>query len=435
MHPHPAIAVAPSVLVRTFKDSVAGAGVLTGGHLTAQGLALLRHVIIARLLSPTDMGIAALFPLVWYFLDLASQLSINQHIVQSDRGDDPRFQRVAHTISIVRGALMGLIILASAYPAAALLDVQHAAWAFAIVALVPVFRGFMHLDSKRYQRSLRFGPDVAIEAGSQIIITLLAWPMAVWIGTYAAVAWLLLAKSVADLMLSHIVATRRYELGWDRTTVIGFLSFGWPLALNGMLLFAVSYVDQFAIGVMYSVEQMGLFAVAVTVAVTPIVVVSKLLRTYHLPILASAKDNPAEFHAAVRRLTWRTGTCAVFYAAALTAAPHAVVTTLFGTPYAEAAILLAWLGIMQALRLIRLIPVTSSIALGDTRNPMFANVARAACLLLLPVIPIIDAPVHAVLVLGCLGELAALAVSSRRFAERLRRTPWAQQGVASADAT
>ena len=61
---------------------------LTVGQVVINALIFMRNVIIARLLSPSDYGIAALFAMTVSFLEMLSNFSSEVLLVQADLGDD-----------------------------------------------------------------------------------------------------------------------------------------------------------------------------------------------------------------------------------------------------------------------------------------------------------------------------------------------------------
>jgi len=66
--------------------------VILSGNAATSLLLLVRNLVIARLISVEDYGIAATFGIVMALIEMASYLGMQQQIVQSKDGEDPRFQ-------------------------------------------------------------------------------------------------------------------------------------------------------------------------------------------------------------------------------------------------------------------------------------------------------------------------------------------------------
>ncbi|OAD23988.1 polysaccharide biosynthesis protein, partial [Candidatus Thiomargarita nelsonii] len=263
-----------------------GGSILTVGQVIAQLLMFVRNIILARMLTPEDMGIAATFAITISLLEMSSNLGVEMLLVQAQDGDDPQLQAVSHLFQVSRGLLMGAIILALAPIIARMFDTPQAVWAFQYVAIVPVLQGFMHLDWKRVQRNLTFIPSVIVEIAPQAIITLAAWPMVIWLGDYSAILWLVIIQALMMLLASHIVAKRNYQVSWNRVYASRLLAFGWPLLINGLLMFGVFQGDRLIVGTAYSMAELGVFSVAFALVMMIAMTLAKLASALLLPLFS-----------------------------------------------------------------------------------------------------------------------------------------------------
>ena len=216
-----------------------GSGLMMGGQMLGLGMSFIRNIIVARLISTDDFGIASTFFISISLFEMISNLSVDRLLVQAEDGDGPEFQATAQAFQALRGAANSLLMFLLAWPFSRLFDIPQALWAFQCVALVPLIRGFVHLDPKRLHREMRFGRDVLSELLPQAVALALAWPLAKWFGNYAAVLWLLVAQAAAMVLVSHITAVRRYAWAWNRALFTRMARFGWPLLLNGLLMFLI----------------------------------------------------------------------------------------------------------------------------------------------------------------------------------------------------
>lgn len=402
---------------------LSGAASLGAGQAVSQGLSFVRNIIVARLLSPEDFGIAATFAITVSLLEMISDLAADKLIIQARDGDDPRLQSTAQLFQFIRGVASGLVIVLLAWPVAALFKVPQATWAFYWLALVPVLRGLVHLDIRRLQREMRFWPAVASETAAQAAATAAAFPLAWWLRDYAAMLWIVVLQAGILALVSHLVARRGYRWTWDRAHAARLLEFGWPLLINGVLMFAILQGDRLIVGSMYSMEELALFSVAATLAFAPTTMLASLSLSVLLPLFSQVQDDRA-------RLTHRYVLSVQFFAAAscLIAALFVLLGPMlielcFGRKYAGAADVLAVLAIMQAVRLFRVPPTVAAMARGDTRNSMLANIARLGGLLLAWLAALFGAPLTWIAAAGAVGEgfafAAAIVRLKRRQAERL----------------
>ena len=195
----------------TIKETaIKGTLFLGAGRMIDRVLQLLRNIIVARLVSPEDFGIAALFVMTISFLEMVSNLAVDTLLIQSPHGEKPRFQQTSQLMTAVRGLGIALILLLFAEPVARLFDIPEATWAFRLLAVVPLVRGLAHQDMIRCQRQLNFKLLLVTDISSQLISVSLAWPLAAWLGDYSVILYLILVQTLARTCISHIMAERSY---------------------------------------------------------------------------------------------------------------------------------------------------------------------------------------------------------------------------------
>lgn len=394
-------------------------GALVTMQAVVQGSALLRNVIIARLVTPADFGIAATFALTVVLLEMISNLDADKLLIQAEYGSAPRFQHTAQFVRAARGLLSALILFAAAGPLSHLFGVPQADWAFRCIALVPLIKGFAHADPIRTQRELIFRPTMVVEITTSVLTTLFAVLLGYGLRDYSLMLWVLVVQAVLQFVMSHWVAERPYRWAFDRQYLSSILAFGWPLLVNGLLLFIIFQGDRFVIASAprlfaantYSLHDLGLYSVAFTLAMAPTNAVATVATSLFLPLLARAQNSQADFQ---RRYV----ACAqvVSLSAALIAIPLIVggdwlIDKLYGSTYSGAGILLGWSAVMWALRTVRVAPSLAALAKGDTRNAMFSNIARALALVGVLFAAAWGAPLTWVAACGVAGELLATAVS------------------------
>src|SRR5260370_1746938 len=59
--------------------------------------------------------------------------------------------------------------------------------------------------------------------------------------------WLLILQSAIYVAGSRLVAARRYSWGWNKAYARKIFAFGWPLLINGLLLYIILQRDRFVI--------------------------------------------------------------------------------------------------------------------------------------------------------------------------------------------
>ena len=335
-------------------------------------------------------------------------------LVQAKDGEDPELQGTAHLYQIFRGVLIGFVIYALAPVVSSIFSIPQAEWAFRLVAIVPVLNGFIHLDWKRMQRKLNYKLTFFIEVFPQLVVTLIALPMITWYKSYVGVLWLILIQAVVALLISQLFAQRVYRINFNRAFALRIIIFGWPLLLNGLLMFLAIKGDYLIIGEAYSMATLGVYSVSFSLILTLVVMLAKMCISLLLPILSKLQDDGYKFQQMyipiVRILALVSGVFAVPFIVS----GGSLIVLIFGEQYSSASLFAPWLGVLLAIRMFRFAPTVASLAYGDTKNLMIANLYRLVGVALAVVVAYLKMPFLFIIIAGIIGEtLAFLALILR----------------------
>ena len=396
---------------------------LLSGNASAALLSLIRNLLIARLLSVADYGIAATLALVMTLIEMATALGLQAQIIQSHEGDDPDFQASLQGVQMLRGALAALILYFAAGALAAFLNLPDLAWAYQIVALVPLLSGLVHFDIYRLNRKMRFAPLLLSTTFPLLLTLALVWPLVEWLGDWRVMLVLILVQVAALTLTSHIVAERRYRLAFEARRIRQSLTFGWPLLINNALLFLVFQGDRALVARELGPEVFAIFSMGVTLTLTPTLVLGKSLQTLLLPRLSSEQD-PVRFE----RLATITQQAAILNALILLLGVfflgEPVIALVLGAKYLPLVPIIGALAAVQALRVLKTGGNIVALSRGQTGNAMISNLFRAATLPLVWLTLVQGGGLGAVIALAALGETLGYGASLILVRWRLRQRLW-----------
>lgn len=401
-----------------------GAFVLFSGQVAGQALSFARNLIVARMISAADFGIASTFAIAMSLLEMLGDLSLDKMIVQASDGDSPTVQATAQFLQFVRGAVSGLLLFCLAGVLSSLFDAPEARWAFQVLALVPVINGLAHLDVRRFQRESRFGPGTVVETGSQLVATLAVWPLALWLGDYSVVLYSVLLQAAASTIVSHALADRRYAWSRDREVTRRIATFGWPLMVNAILMFAIFQGDRVAVGTAYSHEELGAYSLAFSITFVPTAMLAKIATPLSLPVLSRVQHDTAEFERRMRNTSQAIALAAALLTIPLVLAGAALIVWIYGSKYSAAASVMPWLAAMQGVRILRISPTLAALARADTVNPMLSNVVRSCAIGGMAAAAALHADLQWIAIAGLVGEVLAFLYSARRLRRKFAM-PWA----------
>ena len=390
---------------------IGAAMALLGGNLGVALLKFARNILVARLLSVENFGIAATIAIIFGFIEMMAFLGLDRFLIQTRDEDLGRVQTTLQTMQALRGVFVAAVLYVTAGPLAALMDVPGIAWAFQLMAVLPLIQGFMHLDPARAQRGMRFGPFLKVTLSAEILGLLSVWPLFLVFGDYRVVLGALVVQTVLTTLFSHLVAERRYALGFDRALALRALRFGWPLLLNAALMFGILQGDRIIVANQLGPVTLGLFSLAFMLTFMPTGVLAQTVNRLFLPRLARLQDDPAGFDALARVVVQTGLVVGLAVAIGFSILGADLLLILFGEKYAGALAVLVWLAVMQAVRVAKMGVSVVALARGETRSPMVANIPRV---LLLPVAWLAlerGAGMETVVAIAILGEALGLAAA------------------------
>jgi O-antigen/teichoic acid export membrane protein len=389
-----------------------GAGMLVSlGQIGQEGLGLVRNIILARALGPAEMGLVAAVSLVGSLLETISDLGPDRLLIQSAEGNRPAFQGTCHSLLVVRGVVCAVLLAILAVPASRWIGRSDALWMLLMMSILPLLRGWLHLDGRRVQREGRFGIQVVTELSATAAGTLAAWGLVRLVPRAETLVWANLIQVGLLLLLSHLLAERRYELHWQRTTARQLWQFGWPLALNSLVMFAAMQGDRMVAVSAVPAADLGRLTMAFQITLVPALLISRIASTLWLPELSQFQKSRGEFQPRFDQIATILACVGLLFALGIQWGGNFLLRIFFGESYLVSASLLGWLGITQGIRILRALPSLAAMSRADSRNPLIANLLRSTGILASIGTAIAGWGMEAIVICGCLGEAVALVGS------------------------
>lgn len=394
-------------------------GLLFIGATAGQLMSLARNAMLAHMLAKGDFGIAAVLTITLQMIEMLSDLAIDRMIVRDKDGDRKDVMAVGHTLLIARGAVLFVLLAVLAPLMASAFAIPSATEAFAALALIPLIKGFQHLDVRRFQRRYENRPLVWMETLPQAIALVLTPLVITTTPSFEAVVVLATIQAGGALVVSHHIAERPYRLGWSWPIVRNYIGFGWPILLSAIPLIAVFQGDRFIVAHYFTMDDVAAYSVAFMITMLPGLLVTKVVLSLLLPMLASANHLPTLFRGRYRMMLDGLTVLATLYAVGLWCLGGPLVAAIFGPNFQDLGNLTAVLGLMWAVRLIQAVPGAALMAKGETVPLLVAGVVRSFALILAIAVASRGEDLLAIAAAGIIGELAALLVMAYSMA-RLR---------------
>lgn len=383
-----------------------------GSDIFQNLLVVIRNMLLARLLTVEQFGIAATFTILLTLVDATQNAGVSRMIVQAKDADEERFQNTLHMVSLALGGMSSAIIAIAAWPYALGMGTPGLVWAYLLIAIIPLMRGFGHLDSFRMQRRHRFGPAVVRQLVPQLASTLAIWPLFLLLGDFRVILGSIFVAQILAVAMSHMGAERRFGLAFDRDVISRAMHFGAPLMLNGLLLFFVLNGDRMIVTNQFGHYVLGGFSAAFMLALMPTVMVSNSMQSLMLPRMSHAQDDPERLQRLYDATVSALMVLMVGFVAGTAIFGTLVMTLLFGQKYEPAVVYMVPLAVMQAVRVTRAGPALAAMARADTRNPLYANVVRALAIPVALIVAHQTGSIFWMILTGICGEVVSAIYSA-----------------------
>jgi O-antigen/teichoic acid export membrane protein len=346
------------------------------GNASSSILLFARNLLVARLLSVDDYGIASAFALAMTAAEMAVGVGLQEFLVQNRRGDDAELLAGVHSFSLLRGLLSSLALLALAGPTSAFFGVEHVAWAFRLLALTPFLKGLEHFDLWRLARASNFRPLMYTRILSSFASIISVGPFYFIFGDFRIALGAIFIQAGTSLALSHLFSERRYGLTFDGSIYRNILSFGWPILINSFLMFLVFQGDRVIVGRFFGIQEFALFSMGVTLILTPSLVVAGSEQQFFLPLLSSKREEKGTFTDHVAAVVQTSFISSILLCLALVLVMPTVAGVLLGEKYHPLFVLLTPLAIQFSVRNLKVGCTIAAISIGRTGNALLSNLAR-----------------------------------------------------------
>lgn len=235
------------------------------------------NLILTRLLVPEVFGIMQLVFAFLYALEMFSDLGVSINIIRHRRAEDIVFRRTAWTFQIGRGLIIWACCFLIAWPIFKIYDDDRLLSLLPLIGLNAVLCGMCSTNLPLFQRQLKLRPLFFLNLFSQIA-GLVATIVFVRISpTPLSLVGGFLIGSSCRMLISHLLMSDfPMKLCWELAAAKEIFSFGKWIFLSSILACATMHLDKIILGLYMTKHQLGLYGIAIAIAMVNIQIVQKL---------------------------------------------------------------------------------------------------------------------------------------------------------------
>jgi O-antigen/teichoic acid export membrane protein len=358
-----------------------------GAKPLGMAIQLGRSMILTRLLFPEAFGLMALVSVVLQGLQMCSDVGIGPNIVQSKRGEEPRFLQTAWTLQIIRGAVLWLLCCLVAWPASLLYGEPALAWMLPVAGLSVLIGGLGSTAFATHDRRMLRGRLTMVSYGEMLVSTGMLIVLALVFRSVWALVIGSLVGTLVRVVFSHVFLPGiRHRFRWDSEAVRELVGFGKWIFISTLLTFFAMQTDKLMLGRLVGTTTLGVYSIALVLTSLPRTLVQQIAGAVLFPALAEKfRDDPRQMYEKVRRARGVLLRVSLLMVLGVVAVAPAFFHYLYDARYHDAG----WIAQLLAVSVWTAILSGTSdrvlLALGDSRSMAFANfcnlvVTAGACL-------------------------------------------------------
>lgn len=270
-------------------------------RFVGRGLAVVRMIVLARLLAPEDFGLMGIALLSLATLETLSQTGYHASLIQKDT-DVRGYLDTAWTVSVVRGIVLFLVLSLAAPLIAVFFNTPSAVSIIRIVALSLLLNGFRNIGMIYFEKELELNKKAVFELSAILTNFLVALTLAFFLRNAWALVWGDLAANSVRLVLSYFIHGYRPRLKIEKEKLIELFSFGRWIYFSALLVFLVTKGDDFFVGKMLGAAALGYYQMAFMISNLPTTEISHVISSVTFPAYAKMQSDIGRLHDAYMKV-------------------------------------------------------------------------------------------------------------------------------------
>lgn len=336
-------------------------------------------LVLARLLSPHEVGVMGLSLLVVSILETVTQTGFQQALIHRKDEISSLLDSAWTTLIIRSCVLYGLLYLAAPH-AAHFLEVQEATSIIRVLGLTVILRGVSNIGVVCFQKELRFDRQFTFEISATFVDFLATVSALLIIGGVWSLVVGHLAGAVVRSIASYIVHPFRPRLRLEIRKMKDLWSYGKWVSWSIFFGFLVLQGDSIIISKLLGASALGYYQLAGRIANMPTTEIAHVIGSVTFPVYARMNRESVSLQEAYTK---------VFQITSLISFPLTGLIFLFAHDFTKIFLGERWMDIVPILQilavagLLRALSATAGPVLYATGNPRLETFWQAIRLVVL----------------------------------------------------
>lgn len=249
-----------------------------------------RLVVLARVLSPDDIGLMGFALLALTTLESFTQTGFFQAMVQK-RGDVKEYLDTAWTINGLRGLVLCVLLVLSAPYVGMFFNTPAAVPIVRVIAISFLIGGWSSMGLMYFSKEMELNKRFYYELGGKLADFIVAIVAVLILRNVWALVFGLLAGEITRLVLSYCLHPYRPRFRFEWAKIRELSGFGKWIMASSFLFFILTNGDSIVVGRLLAASALGFYQMAYRIANAPTTEITYVIAQVAFPAYSKLQDN------------------------------------------------------------------------------------------------------------------------------------------------
>ncbi len=313
---------------------------------------IVRLIILARILAPSDFGLMGIALLTMAILDAFSQTGFQSALIQK-KGDIRPYLNSAWTVLIIRATILFVILFFSAPLVASFFESPQAESMIRMIGLSMLFVGFSNIGVFLFQKELQFKKQTMYQLAGTLADFTVAIASVLILQNVWALIFGHIAGNVARFVMSYVLHPFRPRLTSDLRKTKELWGFGRWVAGSSMISFVIVQGVDIFVGKVLGVISLGVYQLANQISNLPSSEITNVISQVTFPAYSKLQSSIMTLKKAYMRTLEVTSLFVFPISGLIFVSAHDFTILILGEK---------WIGVIDPMRILALWGAISALA-------------------------------------------------------------------------
>jgi lipopolysaccharide exporter len=259
-------------------------------QLLTRFISIAKFAIIARILTPSDLGLFGIVVLVVGISEIFSEFGVQPFLIQYKKNIN-NYADSVWVVQLIRGSILFLLILLIAFPVSVFFRSYSLVLLVTIGALNPFIKGFENVYVVNFQKELYFKKEfiyrfLSVVADFFVSVILI-------LKTHSVIGLVLgmLSASIIGVLYSWLILNEKPGLKFNFIKIKKIFHYGKWINLNSILYYVTNQLDSIIIGRLLGTSSLGFYQVSQKFSFTPMQELADIFGKVSFPVYAKISED------------------------------------------------------------------------------------------------------------------------------------------------